>query len=78
MGISMDSNEARYQRFLQRHPVSFVTKRDPSWDISASYGTFQLPETYVISRSGKVIEKIIAAYDFMAPDFIARIQQDLN
>jgi peroxiredoxin len=78
VGISMDSNEARYKRFLQRFPVSFVTKRDPSWDISTSYGTFQLPETYIINRSGRVVEKLIAAFDFRDPEFMSRIESDLN
>jgi cytochrome c biogenesis protein CcmG, thiol:disulfide interchange protein DsbE len=78
VGISMDSNEARYKRFLQRFPVSFITNRDPSWGISTSYGTFQLPETFVINRSGKVVEKLIAAFDFMDPEFLGRIQRDLN
>ena len=78
VGISMDSNEARYKRFLQRFPVSFVTKRDPSWDIGTSYSTFQLPETYIINRSGMVVEKLVAAFDFMDPEFMARIQKDLN
>ena len=76
-GVSMDASEMRYKRFLQRFPVSFVTARDPTWNISASYGTFQLPETYIIDRSGKVVEKIIAAHNFMDPDFLARIQKML-
>jgi cytochrome c biogenesis protein CcmG, thiol:disulfide interchange protein DsbE len=78
LGVNMDANEMRYQRFLQRFPVSFVTMRDPAWNISASYGTFQLPETYIIDRSGKVVEKIIAAHNFMDPDFLARIHKMLS
>jgi cytochrome c biogenesis protein CcmG/thiol:disulfide interchange protein DsbE len=78
VGVSMDTNEERYKQFLRRFPVSFVTKRDPTWDISASYGTFQLPETYIINRSGRVVEKIIAAYNFMDPDFLVRIQRALK
>ena len=74
LGVSMDTNEMRYKQFLKRFPVSFVTMRDPSWDISASYGTFQLPESYIIDRSGKVVEKIIAAHDFMDPQFMARVK----
>jgi cytochrome c biogenesis protein CcmG, thiol:disulfide interchange protein DsbE len=78
VGVSMDANELRYKRFLQRFPVSFATVRDPSWNISTSYGTFQLPETYIIDRSGKVVEKVIAAYDFMDPHFLARIRRKLD
>jgi len=78
VGVSMDTSEVQYKRFLRRVPVSFATVRDPSWNISASYGTFQLPETYIIDRSGRVVEKLIAAYDFMDPQFLARIQRRLD
>jgi hypothetical protein len=49
-----------------------------AWNISARYGTFHLPETYIIDRSGKVLEKIIAAHDFMEPDLLARVQRQLK
>lgn len=78
LGVSMDQNENRYKSFLRRFPVAFATMRDASWDISSSYGTFQLPETYIIDRSGKVLEKIIAAHNFMEAGFIVRIQRQLK
>jgi len=77
VGISMDANEKLYRRFLQEYPLSFATARDPSWNISATYGTFQLPETYFIDRSGKVVEKIIASQNFMDPAFLAHVEKML-
>ena len=41
------------------------TSRDPDADISASYGTFQIPETYLIGPNGKVIEKVISNQNWM-------------
>lgn len=76
--VSMDPNETRYRRFLQRFPVHFETVRDPSWKIAASFGTSQLPETYVIDRRRKIVEKLVAAYDFTNPDFLARIERQLR
>lgn len=77
LGVSMDTNEKLYKDFLARYHISFETSRDPEGDISSSYGTFQFPDSYIIDPSGKVVEKIINAQNWMAPDFLDRIQKML-
>ena len=74
LGISIDKNEKLYKRFLTQMHVAYDTARDPEADISASYGTFQIPETYIIGRDGKVIEKTADAFNWMDPQFIDRIK----
>jgi len=74
LGVSIDTNEKRYKQFLQRFHVNFPTARDPRADVSSSYGTFQIPETYLIDRTGKVREKVISNRDWMAPDFVAHVK----
>jgi peroxiredoxin len=59
LGISVDEDEAVYRGFLEQHGVSFHTARDPAAQISADYGTFRYPETYIIDSSGDVMQKII-------------------
>jgi len=77
LGVSVDKNEKLYHQFLQQFPVTFQVARDPSWDIAANYGTFQLPETYIIDRSGKVVQKVIAAQNWMNPEFVQSIKKML-
>ncbi|MCU1334501.1 MAG: Redoxin domain protein [Bryobacterales bacterium] len=77
LGVSVDKNEKLYHRFLDQFPVSFQVARDPSWDIAANYGTFQLPETYIIDSSGKVVQKVIAAQNWMNPEFVQSIKKML-
>jgi cytochrome c biogenesis protein CcmG, thiol:disulfide interchange protein DsbE len=77
LGVSVDKNENLYHRFLQQFPVTFQVARDPSWDIAANYGTFQLPETYIIDSSGKVVQKVIAAQNWMNPEFVQSIKKML-
>jgi cytochrome c biogenesis protein CcmG/thiol:disulfide interchange protein DsbE len=74
LGISIDRNEKFYKQFKERMQVAFPTARDPESDISASYGTFQIPESYIINRSGKVTEKIISSQNWMDPEFLARVR----
>lgn len=75
VGVSVDKNERLYHSFLDQFKVSFETGRDPAWDIPTTYGTFQLPETYVIDQSGKVVQKIISAQNWMDPDFLQSVKK---
>jgi cytochrome c biogenesis protein CcmG, thiol:disulfide interchange protein DsbE len=77
LGVSSDRNENLYRKFIQRFGITFETARDPQADISASYGTFQIPETYFIDRNGKVVEKVISNQDWMDPEFLARVRRML-
>jgi cytochrome c biogenesis protein CcmG/thiol:disulfide interchange protein DsbE len=74
LGISIDKNEKLYHRFLTEMHVAFDTARDPDANISSSYGTFVIPETYIIDRNGKVLEKTADAFNWMDPQFIERIK----
>jgi cytochrome c biogenesis protein CcmG/thiol:disulfide interchange protein DsbE len=75
VGVSIDRNENLYHKFIQRFKISFETARDPESNISSSYGTFQIPETYLIDRHGKVIEKVISNKNWMDPDFLAQVRK---
>jgi len=77
LAVSIDANEKLYHRFIDRYKVAFDTTRDPESNISASYGTFQIPESYIIDQSGHVREKIISNMDWMDPEFLARVKSYL-
>ena len=57
LGISADRNQAAYEKFIKSHPPQFQAAFDPTAEISAMYGTFKYPETYIVDRQGKVYEK---------------------
>ena len=77
LGVSIDTNEKQYKRFLDNFHINFDTARDPDATISSRYGTFEIPETYIIDSSGKVVEKIISNKDWTDPEFVAHIQKML-
>ncbi len=74
LGVSVDKNEAVYKAFLKRNGVVFETARDPSTEISAGYGTYKYPETYVIDASGKVRQKRIGQVNWMDPEVMSSIK----
>jgi cytochrome c biogenesis protein CcmG, thiol:disulfide interchange protein DsbE len=74
LGVSVDQNERAYQQFLKRAGVTFRTSRDPQADLSSRYGTFKYPETYVIDRNGKVVQKHIGPRDWMDERLLTEIK----
>ena len=78
LGVSVDQNAKAYQDFVKRFNVTFQTARDPDAKISSDYGTYQYPETYIINREGRVVEKIISNADWTDPDRLNVIKALLN
>ena len=67
LGISHDKNVTKYKNFLNRFNVTFPTERDPEARVADFYGTYRLPETYVIDRNGKVVEKVVGGKNWADP-----------
>jgi peroxiredoxin len=74
LAISVDKDKAAYDRFLKRVKLQFEVARDPEAGISTEYGTSKYPETYVIDRKGKVIEKFISDQPWMDPSLLERLR----
>lgn len=72
-GVSVDKDESLYKSFLQRSPLAYQTARDPEEKINLSYGTIQYPESYLIDRNGKVIEKFISVQPWASPQMIQHV-----
>jgi thiol-disulfide isomerase/thioredoxin len=70
LGVSVDENEKKYRDFLKIGKPEILTARDPESNISASYGTFLYPETYIIDANGKVVFKIANAQNWTDPAFL--------
>jgi cytochrome c biogenesis protein CcmG/thiol:disulfide interchange protein DsbE len=71
LGVSIDDDEAAYDKFIREKGVNFPTYRDPSKQIATDYGTSMWPETYVIDRKGKILRKIIGPQDWNSPEMTA-------
>jgi len=77
LGVAMDKDPKSYRRFLDRANVSFMTARDPDAKISASYGTFKYPESYIIDAKGKVVQKIIGATNWTDGNMVNAVKSFL-
>jgi cytochrome c biogenesis protein CcmG/thiol:disulfide interchange protein DsbE len=74
LGVSVDQNPGAYRNFLSRAKVAFQTARDPESKISSEYGTFKYPETYIINRDGRVVEKVIGPANWTDEAIVTRVK----
>jgi cytochrome c biogenesis protein CcmG, thiol:disulfide interchange protein DsbE len=71
LGVSVDEDQAAYEKFLREHGITFPTFRDPSRKIPLAYGTNLFPDTYVIDRHGKLMRKFMSAQDWDSPEMLS-------
>ncbi|HEX4022700.1 MAG TPA: TlpA disulfide reductase family protein [Acidobacteriaceae bacterium] len=70
LGVSIDQDAAAYHDFLLQNHIDFLTIREPSQNTEHMYGTVQIPETYVIDRTGHIRRKFVSAQDWTNPDIV--------
>jgi len=71
IGVSIDDDPDKYEKFLKEFSVPFPTWRDPSAKVMHDYGTLMIPETYIIDRHGRIARKIIGPQRWDSPELIA-------
>jgi peroxiredoxin len=77
LGVSVDQNEQQYKEFLKRFPLAYSTAWDPKETINTEYGTVQYPESYLIDRNGKVLEKFISNQAWASPEMLTDLSKRL-
>lgn len=78
LGISVDADEAAYEKFLRDLNITFINYRDPDREISSHYGTFMYPETYIVDSQGRLVRKIIGALEWDDPQVVTVLTQLLD
>ena len=78
LGISVDRNPQQFENFVKRYKISYPIARDPDESISYRYGTYKIPESYIIDSKGKVVRKYAGlperdgqAISWMDPELIS-------
>ncbi len=78
LGVSIDADPGAYRSFLAANRIDFPTIEDPSQATMHRYGTVQIPESYVIDRSGHIVRKYISAQDWTNPEIVKTLSGLLN
>lgn len=78
LGVSIDSDAQAYRNFLLENGIDFATIRDPTQRVNRMYGTVQIPESYIIDRSGHIVRKYISAQDWTSPEILRTLSAVMN
>jgi len=78
VAVSVDDDANEYHKFLKDHDIDLLTVRESGRrteqgviaPVSSRYGTFKVPETYIIDRKGVVRRKFIGAVDWGQPEIV--------
>jgi peroxiredoxin len=78
VAVSLDDNADDYHKFLKDHDIDLLTVREAGQKtatgviapVSSSYGTFKVPETYIIDRRGTIRRKFIGPVDWSQPEIV--------
>lgn len=73
VAVSIDKSQKRYKAFLDRFHVAFETARDPNATVSDEYGTYQIPESYII-KDGRVVRKFANGENWTSDDITQYVQ----
>ena len=73
LGMSVDEDQAAYEKFLVDNHVVFPTYRDASKKTATDYGTTMFPETYLIDRQGRLARKIVGPQDWQSVEVMRSI-----
>ena len=75
LAVSQDEDgRDKVSSFVRELGLSFPVLLDPERQIGDRYGVWGYPETFVIDRSGHVVERVIGPRDWDSPASIAQIE----
>ncbi|WP_027892917.1 TlpA family protein disulfide reductase [Calidithermus chliarophilus] len=57
LGVNVQDTEAKALEFIREYGLSFPSVFDPKGTLGVDYGTYGVPETFVIDAEGKVLQR---------------------
>ena len=73
--VSVDKDWKTIDDFTKKNPNDLPFFIDPAAAIAKRFGTIQYPETYIVNRKGRVLERIPGAVSWDDPEVRKRIEQ---
>jgi peroxiredoxin len=75
LAISEDEDGQRVvEPFVKEMKLSFPVLVDPDHQVGDRYGVWGYPETFVLDRSGRIVERVIGPRDWASPESVAALE----
>lgn len=59
--------------YRQQVPIDFLVVLDPGGEVADRYGTYMIPETYIIDTAGRLVRKVQGAIEWDHPQVLQEI-----
>ena len=77
VGASQDDTWKEIQAAVNRFGVSFEVVHDPGGEGALAFGTNKLPESYLLDRKGRIVQKWAGIQSWSSTSFVRRFQHVL-
>ena len=75
LAVSQDeSGPEAVKAFVDQMKVTFPVLLDPEGDVGRKFGVWGYPESFLVDREGRIVERVIGPRDWASPTQIARIE----
>jgi len=78
VAISVDESPEEIRAFRDRLGVGFPILLDPDQDVSRLYQTTGFPESILVDRDGRIVERYVGPREWDHPDYLARVRSLLD
>lgn len=75
VAVSTDRSLPAIKRFLKKVPLDFIILHDKDIKTARSYKVFSLPTTFLIDRSGRVVEMFLGEMNWTSPELREKIDE---
>ena len=76
LGVSVDAERTTTKAFIERHSITFFVLEDPNGRaVREAYGSWRMPEAYLIDASGKLDAIYLGATNLRAPELRERLER---
>jgi peroxiredoxin len=76
LAVSQDEDGRRVvEPFVRDMKLSFPVLVDPEHQVGERYGVWGYPETFLIDREGRIVERVIGPRDWSSPESVAQIER---
>lgn len=74
VAVAIDEQEAEVQAFQDRYKLSFPIVLDLQQEIYQAYQTMGVPESLLVDREGRIVERYVGPREWDAPEYVERIR----
>lgn len=74
LAISIDEEPEKIDEFVARYALGFPILLDPGKKVAGAYQTMGVPESLLVDRQGRIVERYVGPREWDSDEYVARIQ----